>query len=155
MRRTDRPPHLPAIARHLASAREAARLTQAELAEKLGLGSPENISRYERGERQPRPETVRRLAQALGTTSEALLGEGVSEAPHFPLREDQPRRVSDISTPYSASPRTSPTNRTLQALIRLLEDDLARLHELNPEAALLAIAKMLDTTGEQLRDAQR
>lgn len=56
----------------LASARKQARMTQAELAERLQL-QRETIARYEIGDRDPSSETLVRLAEVLGVTVDALL----------------------------------------------------------------------------------
>lgn len=52
--------------KRLASERKRRGLTQADLAELLGHSSPETVSRYERGEREPRLSTVVEIATALG-----------------------------------------------------------------------------------------
>jgi transcriptional regulator with XRE-family HTH domain len=51
--------------------REAARLTQAELAERAGL-HPQGVVKLERGEREPAWGTVLALAAALGVSVEAF-----------------------------------------------------------------------------------
>lgn len=51
---------------YLAELRVEQGLTQRELAEKLGLSSGEVISRWERGEREPRLEMLSAIADALG-----------------------------------------------------------------------------------------
>lgn len=52
--------------------REAHGLSQRELATKAGVETL-TINRIERGHRQPRPETLRFLVEALGTSERALL----------------------------------------------------------------------------------
>jgi transcriptional regulator with XRE-family HTH domain len=47
-------------------------LTQQELADRSGT-TKANISRIESGEQLPRPATVRKLAEALGITTEQLI----------------------------------------------------------------------------------
>jgi transcriptional regulator with XRE-family HTH domain len=47
-------------------------LTQQELADKAGT-TKANISRIEAGDQLPRPATVRKLATALGITTEELI----------------------------------------------------------------------------------
>jgi transcriptional regulator with XRE-family HTH domain len=56
-----------AFADKLRSLREAANLTQYELAKRAGL-SKQALSRLELGEREPRWGTVQALAQALGVS---------------------------------------------------------------------------------------
>ena len=52
--------------------RERAALTQRELAERAGVNYVQ-ISRIERGDVEPYPSTVRKLAQALGVTPSDLM----------------------------------------------------------------------------------
>jgi transcriptional regulator with XRE-family HTH domain len=61
------------LGRVIASRRVALGISQALLAERLGLGSAETISRYERGEREPRFTTLVRLATALETSMSELM----------------------------------------------------------------------------------
>lgn len=62
-----------ALGQAIARRRNALHLSQQALAERLGLASSESISRYERGEREPRVMTLLRIADALETTPEHLL----------------------------------------------------------------------------------
>ena len=48
-------------------------MTQRELAERVGA-TEASMSKYVRGEREPRAEVLANIATALGTTSEYLLG---------------------------------------------------------------------------------
>lgn len=64
---------LKAFGRALARARHERAWTQAELAEAMGLHSPETISRYERGEREPRLSTLVRMATVLKVTVASLV----------------------------------------------------------------------------------
>lgn len=59
--------------RLLAYERKRAGLTQQQLADGLFLGSSESVSRYERGEREPRLSTVVSFAAALGVSPRALV----------------------------------------------------------------------------------
>jgi transcriptional regulator with XRE-family HTH domain len=61
------------VARNLRAARRAAGLTQAELAEAVGITN-ESLSRAERGTILPTVRTLSRLATVLGTTLDALAG---------------------------------------------------------------------------------
>lgn len=53
------------------SARMNKGLTQAELAKKLGM-SPSYIGQYESGNRSPKPETLMKIAEALGVSPASL-----------------------------------------------------------------------------------
>lgn len=65
--------------------RELAGFSQAELSRRAGV-SQGHISQIEAGHKQPRPSTVRRLADALGVPLGALLSPGDAPAP-TPLRD--------------------------------------------------------------------
>lgn len=60
-------PHTSArqVGRRIAQRRRELGLTQQELADRLRIAAAETISRYERGEREPRISTVARIAEAL------------------------------------------------------------------------------------------
>ena len=62
------------IGEAIKKARNKAGLTQKQLAIKLGV-SFTLVSQYERGTRNPKPETLDRIATALGMTLETLLDE--------------------------------------------------------------------------------
>ena len=57
------------VAEKIKSAREKAGLTQAQLAEKVGTTS-QNISQYERGIRNPKYNTLEKIARSLGVDVE-------------------------------------------------------------------------------------
>jgi transcriptional regulator with XRE-family HTH domain len=61
------------LGRRVRAGREAHGWSQEELAETIGVGA-EMLSRYERGVKFPSHVTLVRLAKALGTTADALLG---------------------------------------------------------------------------------
>ena len=56
----------------IASARIAAGLTQAQLADKVGVAA-QHVGRWERGERRPKIDALVRLADALGCDVKELL----------------------------------------------------------------------------------
>lgn len=66
------PPERLAFAANLQRARQAAGLTQAELADKSGVSQP-HISALESGTWEPRLATIMQLARALGVEPGALL----------------------------------------------------------------------------------
>jgi len=61
-----------ALGRNLRRAREQAGLTQEEVAERSGVHSTE-VSRIERGKRDPRVSTLERLAKAVEVSPSDLL----------------------------------------------------------------------------------
>jgi len=65
------------FAERLRKERKAARMTQAELASKLGV-TPTVIGQYERGVRNPKFDALRRIATALGVELTALVDFNVS-----------------------------------------------------------------------------
>ena len=60
------------IGKRIKEAREKAGLTQAELGEKIGVTGVA-VMRYEKGQRQPRPEQLQRIAAALNVSAGFLL----------------------------------------------------------------------------------
>jgi len=63
------------VGRNVQELRKRARLTQAELAERIDV-SPEFLSRVERGLKSPSLETVEKIAKALGLQVKELFQEG-------------------------------------------------------------------------------
>jgi transcriptional regulator with XRE-family HTH domain len=63
----------PAYGQHLTGLREAAGLTQQQLAGKLGVHQS-NIAFWERWDKPPRGEVLPKLAQALSVSVDVLLG---------------------------------------------------------------------------------
>ncbi len=53
-------------------ARRAAGLSQLRLAQRMGISAP-NITSWEKGHRQPKLQTLRRLAKAIGCPLNALI----------------------------------------------------------------------------------
>lgn len=70
------------LGKRLKMAREAKGWTQAELGQLLNV-SDATINRYERGQRRPDPNTLRRLAEALDVSLDHLVGlkDELKEAP--------------------------------------------------------------------------
>lgn len=56
------------------AARKAAGLTQAEVCKRLGVGST-TVNQWERGKREPKMITVKRIAAAIGCPLSVLTGE--------------------------------------------------------------------------------
>lgn len=64
------------LGNNIRKAREAAKMTQLELAHALKWEGPDagaQISKYEAGDTEPRFSTLSRIAKALGCTVESLL----------------------------------------------------------------------------------
>lgn len=66
--------------------REKQGLTQAELAEKIGL-TPNGYAKIERNETTPQAENVKRIAQALGVSMETLMNH----------HQDEPKNIIIVS----------------------------------------------------------
>ncbi|MGM9482938.1 helix-turn-helix domain-containing protein [Roseateles sp. NT4] len=66
------------LGRNLAARRKGLGLTQADVAERLGVDT-ETLSRFERGKHVPSLLTLERVAAVLGTTCGALLEEAPPE----------------------------------------------------------------------------
>jgi transcriptional regulator with XRE-family HTH domain len=131
------PPRRAPVGPALAQLRQRAGLTQAELAERLGLLSPETISRYERGEREPRVSSLIRIAEVLGVSPEELLGHPASADGEHPLLVAEPP-----APPYASAEELG----RLKAQV-LAEVDEMDLHELPLLRALAAGLQARRTKG--------
>ena len=69
------------IGERIKQARKARRMSQKELAEKIGV-QPANISQFERGSRNPKLENINKIASALGILTSELLGEPRPTTPY-------------------------------------------------------------------------
>lgn len=77
----------------LARIRELRRISQADLAEMVGLGL-QQIYRYENGKTEPDGDVVAKIAQALGTSADYLLGLTDSSVPYIQAElKDNERRA--------------------------------------------------------------
>lgn len=100
------------LGKRIRLAREDAGLTQSELAELLGLGHPQSISRYERGETEVPQRRLRRIAEATGKPLGFFLADGdEAEAPAAPL----------------ADPATLALAKQILEELRALREDVQRL----------------------------
>lgn len=79
------------IGHRLARIREQHNLSQADLAEAVGLGH-QQIYRYENGKTEPDGEIVARIARYLGVSSDYLLGLTDSPLPYIDAELTQAER---------------------------------------------------------------
>jgi transcriptional regulator with XRE-family HTH domain len=107
--------------------REAAGLTQAELASRIGEKQT-TLSLWERSGRPPRSDALPRLAKALGAPVEALLGEAAGDAPLAPLA-DTPGHAGALERAFDEV-RKLPRRQQK----RVLEVLLAVVHEYKRKA---------------------
>lgn len=82
---------------NLKEARIASGLSQKEVAEQLGVAKS-TYSLYESGRREPDVERIKKLAQILGVSSDALLGlpEPSTAAAHFDGGDYTPEEWEEI-----------------------------------------------------------
>lgn len=92
------PPPRPASGARLLALRQAAGLTQAELAHRIGERQT-NVSFWERSATPPRSDALPKLARALGASVEALLGETLVGAPLAPIA-DNPGHVGELERAF-------------------------------------------------------
>lgn len=90
----------PAYGQHLTALREAAGLTQIQLAAKLQLPQS-NITYWERSDKPPRGEVLPRLADALGVTADELLG----VTPPKPKRQPAKGKLHQVFESAAKLPR--------------------------------------------------
>lgn len=81
-------------------ARKCAGLTQEELASKLGI-SYQSIGQWERNIRNPKPETIQKIAKALGVTVTDLVTEDSVTNVIAQILESSPK-VSDVFSMVAA-----------------------------------------------------
>ena len=96
MRKKDRPP----LGLRLTELRQAAGLTQIQLADKLGV-HPSNIGFWELSGTPPRGEVLPKMANALGVSVDALLG----VTPPKPKRQAAKGRWQSVFEAASKLPR--------------------------------------------------
>lgn len=141
------------IGQRIKTAREQAGMTQVELAAKLGIPY-QSISQWERGTRNPKPESLKRIAAALGTQ---------------PWKIDDfynvHKNIADIGDALLQICGKSPDSETIQTEdleteitsdmpLALDASDLAFLREIgdlseSDKALLLAMAKRLREAGRE------
>jgi len=90
----------PEYGQHLAALREAAGLTQQQLAARLGVHQS-NIAFWERWEKPPRGEVLPQLAAALGVSIDVLLG----VAPPKPKKQAAKGRLQRVFEDAAKLPR--------------------------------------------------
>jgi transcriptional regulator with XRE-family HTH domain len=105
--------HRPVFARRLLQARTAAGLSQRQLGIRAGLepsvASP-RVNQYEQGKHEPRPEAVKRLAEALGIppaflyTDDDLLARLLQRWGELSLRERK-ALVQQVEAPAAKTAR--------------------------------------------------
>lgn len=65
--------------KRIRAAREAARMTQAEVAEEIGVSAP-SIRLYELDKRTPKPEILDKIAKAIGVDPQSLVEVEINSA---------------------------------------------------------------------------
>ena len=105
----------PEMGAHLAQLREAAGLTQKQIAEKLGVPLS-NITFWERSEKPPRADMLSKMAEALGVSVDALL----KITPIKPTKTIAKGRLQEVFEKVSRLPR-----RQQQKVIEMAEGFLS------------------------------
>ncbi len=114
-------------------ARTAANMTQRELAEKLNIPY-QSISQWERDARNPRYETLEKIAEALGTPVEVMISEPVKEL--------------ESSAGF---PRLEATSESLQNWLEQIESDIRKAKEQNSDERTRTPVEM-QTTYDSIRE---
>ncbi len=97
-----------AFGRRLAGRRRALGLTQAQVAERMGLAAAESVSRYERGGQDPKLSTLMRFARALECQASELLplqSARTANPDHDALREEGQVLLARLARADSAACR--------------------------------------------------
>ena len=140
--------------KQLARLRKQRNISQQKLAELMGLDNSESISRYERGEREPRVSTVIRIAEALRLHPEELAGAFIGvldgqDPPHTPYRAWPPLDAA-------AAPAPSTDEETLWRRAHALPPGARRVvlgHALGIAEWCLAQGEGPGLTGAPLQEA--
>lgn len=129
----------------LRRARKKAGLTQAELAEKLNI-SYQNISQWERDLRQPKVETLEKIAEAL-KISPADLGIIRYEA-YFPFDPASHQILLDaIDRAFKPMPKLEPLNTKVsnsEALRHRLLQNFSALNEFGQQKAVERVEELTE-----------
>jgi transcriptional regulator with XRE-family HTH domain len=115
-------------------------LTQHELARLIDVAGGERISRWELGSSAPRPEILRRLAQALNLSAADLLESG------------GPADLRRLRTSAGLSARTLAA-RAHVSVPTYIRWESGRIKRLPARQALKPLAKALDVTVEDVESA--
>ena len=99
----------------LKSFREAKRLTQEQLASEIGVAKT-TVTGYERGNRKPDVEKIKKLASALGVSGDELLGTGHEKKP-TPISESELSDPLDIQLMNLLQDRTPEEKKAWIALL--------------------------------------
>ena len=113
---------MPDFGKWLKRTRAAANITGEKLAELIGA-SQGNVSMYERGDRNPKPERVKEIAKALGAdTDEALLAAGYAPE-HIPelTRELDTDTAEMVHFYEGLSPSSRSISKTMIQQLREVE----------------------------------
>jgi transcriptional regulator with XRE-family HTH domain len=115
---------------NLRELRERAALSQGELASEAGI-SKNAVGQLERGEFNPRPATVRRLAEALGVRPDELW-ESTSPKARARLSHEEPTEQDEREEELQMERRTRPFDMVHELVTRQIEEDrqlMARARE--------------------------
>lgn len=86
------------IAENLKRLRKEKGLSQKEVSKKIGM-TPQGYQQYERGVRNPKPATIKRIADALGVTASEIFGEtlyGLVLPAWIPCSERMPEEKKEV-----------------------------------------------------------
>ena len=124
------------------SLRESKNLTQKQLGEQIGISRP-NINIWERGKAKPKkPETIEKLAVALGVTVKDLIGDGVVE------KKAAPKKKATISKPKKAAQEG-------KAEVKKAAQEDKDAPEMTPSAEAISLATRLATLLPELSSSEK
>ncbi|WP_410495110.1 helix-turn-helix domain-containing protein [Cellulosilyticum sp. ST5] len=121
------------LGEHIRLARHCSELTQKELAKRAGL-SEITIRKYEKGERKPKIEQLRKIAKALG------------QEPDYFLSNDNKRvlLINDVNTKLNTYLKDNGKDTRAIALTQLIVDYLMDIEKTHPEIAESDYERYLD-----------
>lgn len=117
-------------------ARVTMRITQAELAKRLGV-TPQAISQYERGIKNPKPATLKKIAAALGVEWYEL----ISDNPH----EQAQGIIDDVS---SRMQKSIATNGPMQKASDLINSGIFEIQLKSDDDQIAYLYSLLNDPGK-------
>ncbi|MCT4595204.1 MAG: helix-turn-helix domain-containing protein [Anaeromicrobium sp.] len=106
--------------------RQEIKLSQKELAAKIGIGSS-TYGSYERGQRIPNKETLEKIADALGCTPEYILGRTDNKELTIVEGNEIPEELRKIGIEYLQVTRDVKKNGFTPEKIRQLKNSLRKM----------------------------
>lgn len=134
------------VGERIKAARKKAGMTQKELADKLGIPY-QGISQYERGIRNPKIDTLVKIADSLGVSAPSLLGKSSERAASESLSLGV--KLSQALAEYEAAKRRGAPKEELVQLMEKCNTLGREANQRAQESILLREFQLLNSTGKE------